>query len=60
MEWNQKSNLSVAMDWGSRITLTWDYLDTNPVSIAPYNPSGTNVQEHLWNVEGTYYPSVST
>lgn len=57
--WNTNSTLNVTMDWGSRITLTYDFNDTNPVYEATYERFYPNEAEHLWNVEGTFYPTVS-
>ena len=59
LPWSANSTLRIEMDWGSRINLTYNFTDTNPVTEAVYDRLYPNSANHTWDVEGTYYPTVS-
>jgi len=59
LPWSANSTLTVEMDWGSRINLTYNFDDTNPNYEAVYDRLYPNFIGHQWDVEGTFYPTVS-
>lgn len=59
LPWMTNSTLTTTMDWGSRINLTYNYNDTNPLYEIAYDRFYPNTAGHMWDVEGTFYPTVS-
>lgn len=53
------TTLTINMDWGSRINLTYEFNDTNDPFRTEYDRLYPNFKTHVWNVEGTFYPTVS-
>lgn len=46
---------TISMTWGSRVLLTWNWLDDTASENAPYEATATNMKRHTYAKVGVYY-----